>query len=154
MEGNLTTMVPMLSAGRLMGAWGRGCQLFAPTLPPPLLMTTIAAVVGGRCAPPPPVCLVLPDAACCCQCCQLRLTGQHEGIRGVVICMVKEEEVCAIVLICLVPIQPGVYDGGKRSGVMLVGYVADNVRLGKDEEEALCHEGKDDNDDGYRGGGG
>jgi hypothetical protein len=33
--------------------------------------------------------------------------------------------------------------------------VADNVRLGKEEEEALRCKGHDDNDnDGYRGGGG
>jgi hypothetical protein len=41
---------------------------------------------------------------------------------------------------------------GKRSGVTLVGYVADNVRLGKEEEEALRLDGHENGDDGYRGG--
>jgi hypothetical protein len=34
----------------------------------------------------------------------------------------------------------------------LVGYVADNIRLGKEEEEVLHREGHDSNDNGYRGG--
>ncbi len=38
-----------------------------------------------------------------------------------VIRMVEEEEVSAIVLVCQVPIHPGLDDGGKRSGVILVG---------------------------------
>ncbi len=66
--------------------------------------------------------------------------------------MGEDEEVCAIVLICQVLIQPGVDDGGKRSGMTLVGYVADNLRLGKEEEEALRLDGHDNNNDGYRGG--
>jgi hypothetical protein len=77
---------------------------------------------------------------------------RHQGIQGIVICMVEEEEVCAIVLICQVLIQPGVDDGGKRSGVMLVGYVADNIRLGEEEEEALHCDGHNNNNNGYRGG--
>ncbi len=32
--------------------------------------------------------------------------------------------------------------------------MADNVRLGKEEEEALCGEGDGDNNSGYRGRGG
>ncbi len=38
-----------------------------------------------------------------------------------VIHVVEEEEDGTIVLICQVPIQPGVDDGGKRSGVTFVG---------------------------------
>ncbi len=42
--------------------------------------------------------------------------------------------------------------GGKGvTGVMLVGYVADNVRLGKEEEKALHCKGHDDSNNGYRG---
>ncbi len=76
---------------------------------------------------------------------------RHEGIRGVVVRMVVEEEVRAIVLICHFLIQPGVDDGGKRSGMTLVGYVADNVRLGKEEEEVLRHDGHNNNNDGWCG---
>jgi hypothetical protein len=68
--------------------------------------------------------------------------------------MGEEEEVLPSVLICQVLIQPGVDDGGKRSGMRLVGYVPDNLRLGKEEEEALRLDGHNDNNDGYRGGGG
>jgi hypothetical protein len=71
-----------------------------------------------------------------------------------VICVVEEEEVHTVVLICQVLIQPGVDDVGKRSGMTLVGYEADKVRLGKKEEEALRQDGHDDNNNGYRGGGG
>ncbi len=38
-----------------------------------------------------------------------------------VIRMVEEEEVSAVVLVCQVPIHPGIDNGGKRSSVMLVG---------------------------------
>ncbi len=78
---------------------------------------------------------------------------QLEGVWGVVVCVGEEEEVHAIALICQVLIQPGVDDGGKRSGVMLVGYLADNLRRGKGEEEALRLDGHDDDKGGYRGGG-
>jgi hypothetical protein len=46
---------------------------------------------------------------------------RHEGIQGVVKRVVEEEEVHTVVLICQVLTQPGVDDGGKRSGVTLVG---------------------------------
>ena len=46
---------------------------------------------------------------------------QHEGVQGVVVRVVEEEEICAVVLICQVLIQLGVDDGGKRSSVKLVG---------------------------------
>ncbi len=46
---------------------------------------------------------------------------RHKDLRGMVVCLVKEEEVCAVVLICQVLIQPGVDNGGKRSSVMLMG---------------------------------
>ncbi len=68
--------------------------------------------------------------------------------------MGEEEEVRAPVLTRQVLIQPGVDNGGKRSGVTLVGYVTDYLRLEKEEEEALHLDGHDNNDDGYRGGGG
>ncbi len=77
-----------------------------------------------------------------------------EGISGVVVHVGEEEEVRTIVLICQVLIQPKVDNGGKRIGMTLVGYVADNLRLGKEEEEALRLDGHDDDNDGYRGGGG
>ncbi len=38
-----------------------------------------------------------------------------------VVCLVEEEEVRGVVLLYRVQIQPGVDDGGKRSGVTLVG---------------------------------
>jgi hypothetical protein len=38
-----------------------------------------------------------------------------------VICVVEEEEICAVVLIHQVLIQLGVDNGGKRSSMMLVG---------------------------------
>jgi hypothetical protein len=46
---------------------------------------------------------------------------RHEGIQGVVVRGVEEEEDSAIVLVHQVLIQPGVEDGGKRSGMALVG---------------------------------
>ncbi len=45
----------------------------------------------------------------------------YKGVRGVVICVVEEEEVRTVLLICQVLIQLGVGDGGKRSSVTLVG---------------------------------
>jgi hypothetical protein len=39
----------------------------------------------------------------------------------VVVCVVEEEEVHSVVLICQVLIQLGVDNGGKRSSLMLVG---------------------------------
>ncbi len=38
---------------------------------------------------------------------------QHGGVRGVVIRVVEEKEVSAVVLVCQVPIHPGVEDGGR-----------------------------------------
>ncbi len=49
------------------------------------------------------------------------LLARHRGIRGVVICVVEEEEICTVALICQILIQLGVDDGGKRSSVTLVG---------------------------------
>ncbi len=51
--------------------------------------------------------------------------------------MVEDEEVRAVVLVHQVLIQPGVDNEGKRSGMTSGGYVADNVRLGKEEEETV-----------------
>ncbi len=45
---------------------------------------------------------------------------RHEGIGGVVVRVVEEEEVGAVVLVGQVPIHPGVDDGGKRSSMTLV----------------------------------
>ncbi len=57
-----------------------------------------------------------------------------ESVWGMVVHVGEEEEVHAPVLIHQVLIQLGVDEGGKRSSVTLVGYVADNLRLGKEEE--------------------
>ncbi len=46
---------------------------------------------------------------------------RHEGVWGVVVHVVVEEEVGAVVLVRQVPIHPRVDDRGKRSGVALVG---------------------------------
>ncbi len=45
---------------------------------------------------------------------------RHKSIWGVVVRTVEEEEVHTIVFDCQVIIRPGVDDGGKRSGVILV----------------------------------
>ncbi len=96
----------------------------APTPPPPSSMMTtpiITAVVGGCCASPlrsipsRQTPLIIVDVA------DRGQWRRHEGVRGVVICMVEKEEVGAVVLVHQVPIHPGVDDGGKRSGVALVG---------------------------------
>ncbi len=60
----------------------------------------------------------------------------------------------AIVVIRQVLIHPGVDNGGKRSGVMLVGLRGRQCQAGEGEEEALHHEGNGDNDDSYQGKGG
>jgi hypothetical protein len=57
-------------------------------------------------------------------------------------------KVCAIVLICQVLIQPGVDDGGKRSGVTLVGLCDRQRQAG---EGGGGGKGDGNNDDGYRG---
>ncbi len=59
--------------------------------------------------------LVIDNVVDHCQWCQ------HEGVRGIVVRAVKEEEVRAIVLHHQVLIQPRVDDGGRRSGTTLVG---------------------------------
>jgi hypothetical protein len=46
-------------------------------------------------------------------------------------CMEEEEEVCAVVLIPQVLIQPGVDDGGKRSSVTLVGLRGRQCKAGE-----------------------
>ncbi len=46
---------------------------------------------------------------------------RHEGIWGVVICAMEEEEVCTVVLGCQLLIQSGVDDGERRSCTTLVG---------------------------------
>ncbi len=48
-------------------------------------------------------------------------SARHEGVWGMVVHVVEEEEVRAVVLIRQVLIQLGVDDGGKRSSVILVG---------------------------------
>ncbi len=86
------------------------------------------------------------------------LSARHEGVWGVVARVVEEKEICAVALIRQVLIQLGVDNGGKRSSAWhWWGNVADDIRLGKEEEEVWhrkCN-GDDDNDDddGYGGGG-
>ncbi len=48
-------------------------------------------------------------------------SARHEGVWGMVVCMVEEEKVRAVVLIRQVLIQLGVDNGGKRSSMTLVG---------------------------------
>jgi hypothetical protein len=86
------------------------------------------------------------------------LSARHEGVWGVVVRVVEEEEIHAVALIRQVLIQLGVDNGGKRSSAWCWwDYVADNIRLGKEEEEPRhrkCDNDDNDNDDdGYRGGG-
>jgi hypothetical protein len=49
----------------------------------------------------------------------------------VVVHVVEEKEVRAIVLFRQVPIHPGVEDGGKRSGVTLVGLLGSQRQAGE-----------------------
>ncbi len=56
---------------------------------------------------------------------------RHKSIWGVVVCVVEEEEVGIIVLVCQVPIQPGVDNGGKRSGVALVKLDGSQLQAGE-----------------------
>jgi hypothetical protein len=46
---------------------------------------------------------------------------RHEGVRGMVLCVVEEEEVRTVVLMRQILIQLGVDDGWKRSSVAFVG---------------------------------
>jgi hypothetical protein len=64
--------------------------------------------------------------------------------------LVEEEEVCAIVLIPQVLIQPRVDNWGLRSSVMSVGLHGRQHQA----EEGLLHKGDNNNGDGCRGGGG
>jgi hypothetical protein len=66
---------------------------------------------------------------------------------------VEDEEVCTVVFNCQVTIR---MIGGGGAAQRWWDYVADNIRLGKEEEEALRHKGKTNNNndyDGFRGGG-
>jgi hypothetical protein len=58
----------------------------------------------------------------------------HEGIRSVGVRVVEEDEVGAVALVCQVPIHPGVDNGGKRSGVTLVGLRGSQRQAGKGGE--------------------
>jgi hypothetical protein len=78
---------------------------------------------------------------------------QHKGIWGVVISMVEEEEVGAIILVCQVPIHPGVDDGGKRSSMTPVGLRGSQHQAGEGGGGG-AREGAGDNNNGYRKGGG
>jgi hypothetical protein len=115
-----------------------------------MTMTTIVAVAGGHCAPPlqsfpsrrtPLVVVDVSDHS---------RWWQHKGFWGVGVRVVEEDEVGAIALVCQVPILPEVDDGGKRSGVTLVGLCGCQRQAGEGEEEALRHEGDDPDNDGYR----
>ncbi len=64
--------------------------------------------------------------------------------------VVEEDEVGAVALVRQVLILPGVDDGGKRSGMTSVGLCGCRRQAGEGEEEALCHEGDNPDDDGYR----
>jgi hypothetical protein len=44
--------------------------------------------------------------------------------------------------------------GGRGAALCWWDYVSDNIRLGKEEKEALRREGNGNNDNGYRGRGG
>jgi hypothetical protein len=131
MGGNPTTMVTTSSVGCLSGAWGGGHQSSAPT-PPSSTATTrrIAAAAVGRHAPPlrsvlsRRMPLVVVDVA------DHGQRRRHEGVWGVVVRVVEEEEVGAIVLVRQVPIHPGVDDGGKRRGVTLVGLCGSQRQAG------------------------
>ena len=48
-----------------------------------------------------------------------------------VIHVAEEEEVSTVILVCQVPIHPGVDDGGKRSGVALVGLCGSQRQAGE-----------------------
>ncbi len=99
----------------------------APT-PPPSLMTTmkmtITAMAGRRVVvSPPPLRSILSRWMPLVDVVDVAGRGRqrrHEGIWGLVICMVEEEEIHTVVFDCHVTIQPGVDNGGKRSGATLV----------------------------------
>ncbi len=59
------------------------------------------------------------------------LTSYLTMATGVVVRVVDEEEFGAVVLIRQVPIHPRVDDGGKRSGVMLVGLLGIRRKAGE-----------------------
>jgi hypothetical protein len=67
--------------------------------------------------------------------------------------VVEEDEVGAVALVHQVPILLGVDNGGKRSGVTLVGLCSCQRQAGEGEEEALRHEGDNPDNNGCRRGG-
>ncbi len=73
---------------------------------------------------------------------------------AVVVVHMVEEEVGTVVIVCQVPIHPGVAMGGRGGAWRWWDYVAVNVRLGKEEEEMLRRNGGGDNNNGNRGRGG
>ena len=48
-----------------------------------------------------------------------------------VLCVVEEDEVSAVVLVCQVPIHPKVDNRGKRNGMMLVGLLGIQCQAGE-----------------------
>jgi hypothetical protein len=76
----------------------------------------------------------------------------HEGVWGVVVRVVEEEEACTVVFDCQVTIRPGVDDGGKRSGAALVRLHGRQRQAGEGGGGGAAprREGHDDDDDdGY-----
>jgi hypothetical protein len=142
--GNLTMTVETLSVGTPLVAWGIGCRSLAPTPPPPSLTTTttttITAAVGGCRAPPPSgpsrpagrrSSLYRP-AGCRSSLSMLPTAADGGGTRAFEAWSYawSRRKVRAVVLIHVL-IQPGVDDGGKRSGVMLAGLCGRHRQAGE-----------------------
>jgi hypothetical protein len=82
---------------------------------------------------------------------------RHGGVWGVVVPVVEEEEVALLYSFVRFCSDPGWTMGGRGAAWRWWDYVADNVRLGKEEEVARHREyddnNYDDDNDGYGGGG-
>jgi hypothetical protein len=86
---------------------------------------------GGASCPPPPIRPIPPDTAHCCRCCQPQSMAAARGRLGCGRTRGGWEEVGAVVLVRQVPNHPGVDDGGKRSGVTLVGLCGSQRQAGE-----------------------
>ncbi len=75
----------------------------------------------------------------------------HEGVWGVVIRVVEEEEIGAVVLVRQVPIHPGVDDGGTSSGVVLVGLRGSQCQAEEGGGGGAAPQGDGNDGNGYRG---